>query len=142
MATLAERRAAARRRLAHGARRAGGFLAGRTGALIMGGGIGAAGQVVGQMAGDKIDFIKNNWYGEPLALGVGAFLLARRKPNWAHALAGAAGYSAAFRYKLNSFQQGKGSSPVPTFTQGSATPARAGFLQEAGTGAYENPVGF
>lgn len=104
----------------------------------MGGGIGAAAQVAGEFAAEKVDFIGKNWYGEPLALGAGAFLLVRRKPQWAYALAGAAGYSAAFRYKLHSFQTGKSQkSPVPTLT-GGASSTTAGMLQSPGTGAFES----
>lgn len=111
----------------------------------MGGGIGAAAQVVGEMASDKIDFIKNHWYGEPAALGLGAFLLIRRKPTWAYALAGAAGYSGTFRYKLDQFQQGKRqTSPVPSFSGGApAAPRQAGMLQNAGEpDDFANAVGF
>jgi hypothetical protein len=108
----------------------------------MGSGIGALAQVAGEMTGEKIAFIKNNWYGEPLALGAGAFLLARRKPTWAYALAGAAGYSAAFRYKLNENQAGRRqTSPVPVFTQGTAKPT--GLLQNGQTAAWpQDAVGF
>lgn len=139
MATLAQRRAAARARLS---RSRGGRaflgLGGRTGQLAMGGGIGGAAQYLGEFVANKVDFVKNHWYGEPAMLGVGAFLAIRRKPTWAYALAGAAGYSAAFRYKLNQFQQGKGATPVPTF----ATTTSTGLLQNNETAAYDNAVGF
>ena len=148
MATLAQRRAAARARL--GRSRSGRAvlgLTGRTGHMLMAGGIGAAAQIVGEMAGDKISFVKDNWYGEPAALGLGAFLLIRRKPTWAYALAGAAGYSGTFRYKLDQFQLGKRqASPVPTFQHkaaGGAPGPGAGYYQNAGAPEdYANAVGF
>ncbi len=138
MATLAQRRAAARARLSR-SRGGRAFLGigGRTGQLAMGVGIGGAAQFAADFVATKVDFVKNHWYGEPAALGVGAFLLIRRKPTWAYALAGAAGYSASFRYKLNQFQLGKSqTSPVPTFA---ASSAPTGLLQDP---AYSNAAGF
>jgi hypothetical protein len=49
--------------------------------------------------------------------------MANRKPNVAHALAGAAGYAGGFAYKLKQFQEGKGSNPVPQFAAAVAAPA-------------------
>ena len=88
MATLAQRRAAARARLSRsrGGRALLG-IGGRAGHLAMGAAVGAAGQIASQMASEKISML-NKWYGQPAILGLGAFLMIRRKPNVAHALAG------------------------------------------------------
>jgi hypothetical protein len=87
----------------------------------MGAGVGAVAQIGGEMAGDKLGFVRSNWYGQPLLLAAGAMLLVKRRPNLAYALAGAAGYAGAFNYKLNQFQQGRRStSPVPLFGTGAA----------------------
>lgn len=144
MATLAQRRAAARARLgkSRGGRALLG-LSGRTGHMLMAGGIGAAAQVVGAMGADKVDFVKNHWYGEPAALGLGAFLLVRRKPTWAYALAGAAGYAGTFNYRLSQFQNGQSQQDPMSFKQfagGRAAPRQAGLLQDAG--AMQDAVGF
>lgn len=137
--TLAQRRAAARARLSRsrGGRALLG-LGGRTGHLAMGAAVGAAGQIASQMASEKISAL-NKWYGQPAILGLGAFLLIRRKPAIAHALAGAAGYAAAFNYKLNKSQTSGGPSPVPVF--GTSAPAAAPMLAPGvpkSTGDYDN----
>jgi hypothetical protein len=117
-------------------------LGGRTGNMLMGAGIGAAAGIVGAMGADKVDFIKQHWYGEPAALGVGAFLLVRRKPTWAYALAGAAGYAGQFNYKLSQFQNGKSQTdPMATkqFGAGGATTTTK-MLQNSG--ALEDATAF
>jgi hypothetical protein len=99
------------------------------------------------MASEKISAL-NKWWGQPALLGVGAFLMIRRKPNIAHALAGAAGYAAAFNYRLNSFQQGKSqTSPVPVFGASGGAPAALAAPAIKQAAEYENtgdysPVGF
>lgn len=148
--SLASRRAAARARLSRsrGGRALLGGL-GRAGHIAIPVVVGAAGQMASQMAGEKISAL-NKWWGQPAVLGVGAFLMIRRKPNIAHALAGAAGYAAAFNYKLNKSQTQGGPSPVPVFgsSGGSPPPALApGAAVPRTAGDYENvgdysPVGF
>jgi len=113
----------------------------------MGAAVGAAGQVAGEMAADKVGFLRN-WYGQPALLGLGAFLMIRRKPTLAYALAGAAGYATAFNYKLNQFQQGKRTtSPVPVFGSGPPAPQmlaapKVGDYDNVGAEDFSNAVGF
>lgn len=82
-----------------------------------------------------IGFIRDNWWGEPLTLLIGAILLRRRMPNNAHALLGAAGYAGGFNYALKEFQAGRGQTPVPTF-KASGGPTQA--LEENYAGAVFN----
>jgi hypothetical protein len=120
---------------------------GRAGHIALPAAVGAASQIASQMAGEKISAL-NKWWGQPALLGVGAFLMIRRKPNIAHALAGAAGYAAAFNYKLNKSQTTGGPSPVPVFGSGpSPAAALAPGAAVRSTGDYDNvgdysPVGF
>src|SRR5512144_310871 len=62
--------------------------------------VGGAAQVAGQFAGQNIGFVASKWYGEGLVLGGAAVLLSKR-PQISHALAGAAGYSMALKYRLS-----------------------------------------
>lgn len=150
MSRLAKLRARARARLS---RSRGGRaflgLGGRTGHMALGVGTGAIAQVASEMATDKVSFLRSNWYGGPAILGAGAFLMIRKKPTVAYALAGAAGYAAAFNYKLNAFQQGKrASSPVPVFGSAQSAPVQQlapGVPQTKAyddAGAWADPVGF
>jgi hypothetical protein len=130
--TFKQRLQAARAKHGKRARSALAFGGGTVATVGMDVGVGAAAQAIGQLASSKIGFVRNNWYGEPLALAAAGFLLLRRKPALAHATLGAAGYSGMFRYKLDAFQKGKSqTTPVPTFT-GGAAPTNAGLLQDAG----------
>jgi hypothetical protein len=84
-----------------------------------------------------IAFIRDNWWGEPVTMLLGAILLRNRMPNVAHALLGATGYAGGFNYELKEFQAGRGTTPVPTFKQaGAATQALpenyAGAVFDAG----------
>lgn len=99
--SLRTRLAIARSRLAHRGRHYGGMALGGVKPLAFGAATGAAAQVVGQMAREKINFVGQNWYGEALVLGAASFLL-RKRPLIAHALAGAAGYSATLQYRARS----------------------------------------
>lgn len=107
-----------------------------------GAGAGAGAQILMKMArggGDPnkgIGFIRDNWWGEPLALLLGAILLKRRMPNVSHSILGAAGYAGAFNYELDKFQKGQGSTPVPSFKQGSGGATQA--LGEGDAGAVFN----
>ncbi len=120
---------------------------GRAGHIAFPAVVGAAGQLATQMASEKISAL-NKWWGGPALLGAGAFLMIRRKPNIAHALAGAAGYAAAFNYRLNSFQTGKSqTSPVPVFGTANAPPAMLAPGVPKTAAEYDNagdysPVGF
>lgn len=77
-------------------------------------GVGAAVALAQSYAQGEIEFIRDNWYGAPLAM-FGASLLVKHKEAGT-ALAVLAGSSAVFNYKLAQFQQGKEkTSPVPQF---------------------------
>jgi hypothetical protein len=98
------------------------------GPMVESGGVGALFGVVEDAA--NLDFIKNNWYGGPVAGGALALLIGKKRPTSAHALAGAAGYEARFNYMLRKFQLGESNkSPVRWFgkpqTPAAGAPAAA-----------------
>lgn len=97
----------ARTAIVHRARRHG--TAGAK-ALAIGGIVGAAGQIAGNLVAKQSETVRNTWWGMPAAMGVGAYLLAKRYPAWSMALAGAAGYAAKVNYDLTA----GGKAPIPT----------------------------
>lgn len=100
--------------------------------------IGAAAQYAEEMAEEHIEAIGTKWYGGPGALFVGALLL-RKKPDYAKALAGAAGHSGAFNYKLYQFQMGKrDTSPVRDFSDKQTAGGNASTDGTKTTQSYED----
>jgi hypothetical protein len=138
--TIKQRLALARARHGHRVRRAGAFTVAGLKNMALPAGAGAAAHFAGYYAGDKLSFIGTNWYGEPLLLAVLAIVL-KRRPEVSHALAGAAGYAAAFNYRLQQYQTGKTSTPPFHQFTGSGQTTRA--LPAAGeVGALMNPAEF
>ncbi len=105
--------------------------------------VGAGAHLAGYFAGDKVQFIGTNWYGEPLLLAVLALVL-RRRPQVSMALCGAAGYSAAFNYRLQQYQTGKSSTPpFHQFTSSGQGQVTRALPQSTGdAGALQNPAEF
>jgi len=67
---------------------------------------GVAAQYGEEMLEEHSDYVKENWYAGPAAM-LGAAVLMRKKEATAKALAGAAGYAGAMKYKMAQFQNGK-----------------------------------
>lgn len=95
--------------------------------LAIGGVVGAAGQIAGNFVAKQSVTIRNTWWGMPAAMGVGAYLLAKRYPAWSMALAGAAGYAAKVNYDLTA----GGKTPIPTTD-----------AYEENTGAADDAISF
>lgn len=109
------------------ARRIGRGLLARAKPRGMSAAIGGAAALAQVYAGENVEFIRDNWYGGPLAMFAGSLLV--RDEKIATALAVLAGSSAVFNYKLSEFQQGKSqASPVPQFK----APAETKGLRDAG----------
>ncbi len=86
--------------------------------LGMAAAVGGVAQYAGDMAAERIDFLKDNWYGQPAAKMLGAILLRKKNKTASLSLAAVAGHQLAFNYKLNQFQKGESTdNPVPTFKQ-------------------------
>jgi hypothetical protein len=70
-------------------------------ALAIGSVVGAASEVASTVAAQNSTWVAGHWYGTPAVMAVGAYLLAKRYPSYAMALAGAAGFAAKYAYDMN-----------------------------------------
>jgi hypothetical protein len=117
---------------------AAGFLAKR--ATIWG----VAAQYGEEMLAEHSETVQNKWYAGPAAILAGA-VVARKKPDTAKALAGAAGYAGGLKYKFYQFQNGKrDQSPMHYWNfKDDAAPAGkpAAAAPAAGAQGYEDDTG-
>lgn len=114
-----------------------GFARGAKNAAILAAS-GAGAYYLNQLATDKVDFIRNNWYAAPLVGFIAAVALSQRYPMVAGGVAGAAGLLAVQGYQANSANS---SSSAGTDAQGiypllSAPVVNAEVLQAQAQHAY------
>lgn len=78
--------------------------------LAFSGAGGAGAHYAAKMAAEKIDFVRDNWYGKGAVLGVLALLLSKKQHQVALGIAGAAGYALAQEYDAKSQREKAGGS--------------------------------
>lgn len=83
-----------------------------TKSMGLGAGAGAAAAFAVDFAAEKVDFIRDNWWGPGAAIGAAALVVRKKSRDAAIALAGAAGFSLAQSYKR------KDDAPSASNTQG------------------------
>lgn len=89
---------ATKARLSSALKRAG-TAASNTKALGIGAAAGGAAQFAVDFAADKVDFIKENWWGNGATIGALALVVRKKSKEAALGLAGAAGYALAMDHK-------------------------------------------
>ena len=65
------------------------------------GAVGVGGYYVSKYLAEKVDFVKDKWYGIPVIMALGGHFLKKKNAAAGFALLGAAGYSGALYYEID-----------------------------------------